>query len=271
MKYLLPLLTLTLMLTGCSSEENNSGSEKKNKVLLKLSPEKGKEYLMLYTLNVHNDTTGDETTFTIELLNKVESVKESVITISSLYQNVSMIGNLKGKNVNLKAGDTTKSIPEASLMAAPVFAFHNYTVTFEYNNQFRKVGEKIENADTIKALTNVQSKAQFIAQYPEKEIGLNETWKSDIEMKFGDQKIKDANFTVKSISESEVIVEVEAEIMGKGDKFGYEFTMTGTLTGEVTIDRKTGWQNKAKVDIEFVLDMMGNKTPMRQEISYNLR
>jgi Family of unknown function (DUF6263) len=262
-------LCLAILLTACTSDNKTEGTPKK--VLLKLDPEKGKVYPMLYSLNVHNDTTGDETTFTIELLNKIENVSNDAVSISSVYENISMVGNLKGTDVKLMAGDTLKSIPEATLMAAPVFAFHKRKVNFEYTKEFRKTNEIIENADTIKALANVQSKAQFIAQYPKKEVGVNDSWESDIELKFGEKNAKNVLFTVRSISETEIVVDLKGKIDSKGEKFGHEFSMTGDFTGEITIDKKTGWQNKCALHIQFVLSIMGNQTPMKQEITYNLR
>lgn len=265
----IPFLFLSIVLTGCSSETKSDKTE--DRVLLKLNPEKGKVYPMLYSLNVHNETAGDETNFTIELLNRVDNVTNEKISISSIYENITMVGNLKGTDVKLIAGDTLKSIPEAILMAAPVFAFHKRKVNFEYNEQFRKTNEVIENADTVKALANVQSKAQFIAQYPKKELGVNDSWESDVELKFGEEKAKNVLFTVRSISATEVVVDLKGKIDSKGEKFGHEFSMNGSFTGEITIDKKTGWQNKCALHIQFVLEIMGNKTPMKQEITYNLK
>ncbi len=266
---LISFLFLTIVLVACSSETKSDKAE--NRVLLKLNPKKGKIYRMLYSLHVHNDTTGDETNFTIELSNQIDNVTNEKISISSIYENITMVGNLKGTAVKLIAGDTLKSIPEATLMAAPVFAFHKRKVNFEYTSEFRKTNEVIENADTVKALANVQSRAQFIAQYPKEELGVNDSWESDVELKFGEEKAKNVLFTVRSISATQVVVDLKGKIDSKGEKFGHEFSMNGSFTGEITIDKKTGWQNKCALHIQFILEIMGNKTPMKQEITYNLR
>ena len=258
-------------LLSCGDSSKKESSEKAEKVLLAFNPEKGTEYNMQYSMMVHNDTTGDETKFTIDLLNTVTDNSEKGIDVTALFQNIEMKGKLKGIDVSLKAGDTASSIPEAQLVAAPVFAFQNHSVLFNFNKQFKKLGEKIVDADTIKALTGVESKAQFIAQFPNKEVGVNDTWESGIEIKIGEKKIEKAKFTVVEISETEIKLKVEGAIDGKGNKFGHEFTMKGDFTGEITVDKKTGWQNKSALHIHFILEMMGNKTPMTQEISYGLK
>jgi len=265
------LILFMAFLFSCSTNENDSTTESNKKILLKLNPKKGKIYPMLYTFNIQNDTTDEQTTFTIELSNKIENNTGETVRVSTFYENITMVGKIKNTEVKLIAGDTLKSIPEATLVAAPVFALHKRKVNFEYTPNFKKTKEIIENADTIKALSNEQSKVQFIAQYPSKKVGVSDTWVSDINLKFGEKNAEKVLFTVKSISDSEVVVDLKGKIDSKGQKFGYEFSMIGDFTGEVTIDKKTGWQNKCAVHVQFLLSIMGNQTHMKQEITYNLR
>lgn len=266
---LISIMLISILFFGCTNATDET--EKKDAILLRLNVKKDDVYKMQYTLFVHNDTTGDETKFSIDILNKIEDAKNDKIEVSSLFESISMHATLKGKEIDLTAGDTIKSDPEASLVAAPVFAFLKHNVVSSYSNTFKKLSEKIQDADTVKALVDVESKAQFIAQYPEKEIGINDSWESAISIKVGNQQIDKAVFVVKSISDKEVLLTVNGKIDGKGEKFGHEFTMKGDFTGEISVDKLTGWQNKSALHIQFVLEMMGNKTPMKQEITYSLK
>jgi len=271
MKNSIILFTLaSVSLIACSSENKLEEETSENKIMLRLKPETGKEYKMVYFLSIHNDSTGDETAFTIDVANKIQEVNAEKTVVSTFFNSINMKGKLEGVDVDVNSGDTIKN-ERIQLVAGAVFAFHKQTVTSSYDQLFRKTTEKIENADTIKALIGAENKVQFIARFPEKEIGINQSWDSELEIKAGNKKIEKATFTVKEIKENEVVLDVKGDISGKGEKFGREFEINGKFTGEIIVDRKTGWQNSAELHIEFILDMDNKKTPMKQEISYKLK
>lgn len=263
------ILPLVVLLASCGGKELDVKEtvKKDEGITLRFKPEKNKEIKLNYTVEVINDSTHDQTKFSIKLINTVDEVSKEKIKLNTTYSAITLNANIKGKDYSMDAGSPVTGLSqEAELVAAPVFVFLNKTVSFEFDDRFRKIKETIQNADSIPALKEAESKVQFILRYPENPIEKGDTWTDELEMKVGGEKIKSANFTVTEINEKFAKIKIEGQLDSKGERFGHEFKMKGEFNGEVEIDLASGWQKSVELELNFVLDILGNSTPMRQKI-----
>lgn len=268
------LLLGLITIFSCHSGENTKSKEdpKTDKVQLRFQPIKDESYQMVYTFTVKNEKTGDEPTFDIDVVCTVRENTHSKIILETEYKEIAMHGKLKGTSINLRAGDSlSTTLPEANLVAAPVFTFLHRKVESHYDSQFRKTKEIIDGNDSLQSLDGNESKVQFIARYPEKAIGINDTWSDELEIKIGNKKIEKAVFKVSSMNEKEIQLEISGNIDGESEKFGKPFQVQGSFKGTATVDIKTGWQNQAKLNLTFTLTIDGNTIPMVQVIEFKLK
>lgn len=249
---------------GCNG---GNGDFRNNGVMLRFKPQKGLRN-MTYELCVVKGSTGDETTFTIDLANDVTASNTDDIRMVTTYKAITMTGNFDGRQVVLHAGDTNVN-SQPALLAAPVFAYKGKQVKFTFDSRFNKLSEKILNPG--KDFEETESKVQFIGHYPFEAVKEGDTWESSLDIKVVNKKIEKAMFTVTKITSSEVHLSTEGALLGKGEKFGHQFTLEGEFTGEIIIDIETGWQKKVLLNMDFVLNASGNETPMKQMIKYEIK
>jgi hypothetical protein len=266
----LMILSMAFILSSCGSEEKKV-DEKKAAVLLSFNPKVGKEYKMVYTNSTTIDSVADKTFFTVEIINKIIDVKNEKVYIESYYENAKIDAVINGMEQKIDAKDTTGANHDALLVAARYFVYYHQTALFEYDKQGRKVKEEFKNADTIPSLRGIDAKIQLLGRYSPNEINVGDNWETELEIKIGEKKIDKAIFTVKEINDKEVSLDIKGFIDGKGVQFGKDFTMRGSFTGEMIVDRQTGWQNKTAFHLQYVREMAGNKMTIRQEVTYNLK
>lgn len=262
-------LTTTIVLNSCGNKEEAS-EEKRNKVQLVFNPEVGKEYNMIYTNLTTIDSMEDKTSFTVEMVNKVTDVKDGKIYIESYCKNVSLDAVINGQPVKIDARDTAGANTTGLLVGARYFVYYNQTTLFQYDKTGKKISESFKNADTVTSLQDAEARIKFLGRYTQNEVAVGDNWESELDIKVGDNKIDKAVFTVKEITDKEVVLDIKGYIDGKGNQFGKEFTMRGSFTGEMVVDRKTGWQNKTHLKLDYVREMADKKMSLKQEVSYRL-
>lgn len=271
MKYtVIMAVSATMVLASCGGEEKKEDA-KKDGVVLTFNPEAGKTYEMVYTNKTTIDSVTDNTFFTVEMVNKVADVKNEKIYIESYCKNAKLDAIVEGKPVQVDASNTSGTDNNVLLVAGRYFVYYHQTALFEYDKQGRKLSEQFKNADTIPALQEAGARIQLLGRYTTNALNVGDNWETELEIKIGDKKIDNAVFTVKEINEKEVLLDIKGYIDGKGVQYGKDFTMRGSFTGEMTVDRKTGWQNNTAFHLQYVREMEGNKMTIHQEVTYKLK
>lgn len=271
MKNVIPALA-ALVFFGCAGDqkkEQDTTAEKAAQLVFR--PDAGVSYTMVYELEVQNKTSGDRTNFMIDLVTEVKEADSEKIILLTHYKAITMNGHISGKDVQLDAATHVKDQSDASVVAAPVFAYLGKDFETTYDKEHYKIDEKQVRSANDSTVVAAESKVQFVGHYPTKKFKTGDTWKSEGPTKIGSNEVKDMQYTVTRISEAEVELSLSGIINTTGEKFGQEYKINGHVSGNMVVDRKSGWQKKTTLDIGFDLEMGDKKTPMLQKISFYLK
>jgi len=128
------------------------------------------------------------------------------------------------------------------------------TVIDKYGNVLHyDLGSLGENTDMG---NNLSSGNSYIVFSNEK-VAVGDTWEADITpMKNSDMK-SHSKYTLNKISKKTVVIGVVSTITSNTVD-GEEMKMEGTISGEITVDRKSGWTLKSEMDMETELELEQN-------------
>ncbi|MCG1037231.1 DUF6263 family protein [Polaribacter sargassicola] len=205
-------------------------------VLLRLNYKKGEVYtgkmsmnqdmgsIMSMAMNV--DLNMDITEVSGD--NFTSQMKFTKLTMNMLQGGVSM------------SFDSSKSADEldetGKMMKAQMDPMLKATIVLEGNN----LGE-VNNVSVTPSVPGVEDMAKQYSSvvYPKEAVKVGETWTMSQEQK--GMKM-DYTYTVKSISKDIVVLDVSGDVSGMG---------AGKITGEMTIDVKSGVPTKSKIDMKM--------------------
>jgi len=271
MRNLVLVLVALVFFTCASDRKKEKETTGENAVLLVFRPDAGVGYTMVYELQVLNKKTGDRTDFMIDLVTEVKAADSDRVTLLTHYNAINLNAHINGKDVHLDAADKIKEQSDASVLAAPVFAYLEKDFETVYDKAHYKIDEKQIRSATDSTVVAAESKVQFVGHYPKQKIKTGDSWKSEAPTKIGSNEVKDMQYTVTKITAAEVELSLQGVINTTGEKFGQEYKITGKVGGNMVVDRKSGWQKNTTLEAEFELEMSDKKTPMKQKISFYLK
>ena len=122
---------------------------------------------------------------------------------------------------------------------------------------------------------------QIFSIYPQKEVSMGETWTRDLTTSQNNIPMKiSSTYKVVEINEkdNEIILDVNGKIATQGEGeikqngMTIKMNMTGTQSGKITVDTKTGFikQGKLTQDMKAEMEMMGQKVPMDMKMVLNM-
>jgi hypothetical protein len=259
MKKLL-LLSSIAFLAACGTDTKESNG----KIKLELNPEKDKAVKINYSFSVNSVSNGDITNFEMQLSGTGEKNEDGTVTIELKNDNISMSGTLQGKEIKGSATGPDSVTGDAKLVAMPVFAFQGKIYRSVFTPQFDKKSEVEINMGEVGDST--ENKMQFFIHYPNHEVAVGDTWEKELSIKSGSKMSCSAKYTLKELNETTATISIDGKLYGKGESFGNEFTMDGTLTGTIIVSLATGWPTDTNINQDFTLHMGGKDLPMKYGI-----
>ncbi|MBC7863077.1 MAG: hypothetical protein IAF38_08880 [Bacteroidia bacterium] len=267
-KYFIILTGLTLLLNSCGSGKEEVKDD--GKIQLAFKPLHKSVLKTDYEFSVNSVTSGDITSFKIISTGEADTLPDGKVELELKNDSVSMTGFVGGKNVSAKAGGTDSISQDVRMVCMPVFSFLGKKFRSEYDAAFNKQIE-VQVSDSG-FVDSTENRLQFFIRYPANRVGVGESWERDILIKAGNKMNCSAKYTLKEIQGTNAIISIEGKLSGKGQSFGNEFTIDGTLTGTFTVDIATGWPTKTDLQQEFKLNLNGKEMPMKysiqNEVSY---
>lgn len=261
---------LCLFLVSCSGGEKSEGAKKDEKTKLEFSHKVGATYRSVYEFDVNNKSSGDKTKFKIELSNSIESSDNEKTVMKVKYDKITLDATIKGINISLTAGEEDTSGSEAGIVAASVFGFLNKEYKVTYDKNMNRINEELMSDDLSMGESYKEGKVQSFVYFPSAEIKVGDSWEHDIELKGSSKMTAKTTYWVEAISEKEINLTLNGSITGKGESFGQEFTISGSLTGTLAVDRETGLPLLTEIQQNFTLSIMGNEVPMEYTIRQKL-
>lgn len=254
---------LVLILSGISGTMQAQKS-----ILLTYDLEAGQQYD--YQINMDQDIvfeTGGQTMTLDQIMSfgtttKVLYSSSDSINILTTIDKIQMDQQIFGMQLKYDSDDqSTHSGMGAQMAEAMNPLIHaNYTTTIDNRGKVIQVdfGKLVGNNEIA---GNLNSANNFCI-YPEYKVKVGDSWETDIAPMEGSDSKVHAKYTIKSISESDVILDYAGQLSGNSLD-GDTVNLSGIQTGEMTVDKKTGWLIKSTIeqDIKMEMEKEGNKFP----------
>lgn len=277
-KFILPVFALTFTI-GCGNSEqanssNNNGEETNNptasseKVLLRLTPEKDDNFNCTMDMDMNID--GPMSMKMVMGMNygmKVTNVAENgdvtfenVFTKVSMDMNNPMMGEMSYNSDNVDG-------EFAQQMHQTMGGMLNKPVEMIMDN---KAGI-IKAPDLSELIDDPNQSGQFdqttqqmFVLLPEKEVTVGDSWDKEIKTdNQGTKMIMAMKYTVKEITESEVILDLEGEITSDEGSIS---EVEGDITGSLILDKANGMTKKAEMLQDFDMTVMGQQMAAKNKI-----
>ncbi|MBX7095205.1 MAG: hypothetical protein K1X56_10805 [Flavobacteriales bacterium] len=281
MKKLFSILFLAGSLAAMQSCGNGEGAAEgsSEKVLLRLQPQKGDKKVLTFTVSSKAQGMPMETNISMTTEMTASNVAENGdVEMETKYTHVSMKMNAMGREMGYdSAKDSIDMNNPESMAYLGLASLVNKSLTMTMDKYGKVVKAPDMNSlypDSLKALLgsdNSQANQMFdnmFSIYPEQEVGVGDSWDRETEMNVssGPMKMK-AKYTIEAIEKDQVVIKMEGDISGDmKDAMGGSMKMTGTMSGKMYIDRKSGWTNKADLTQDLDMKTMGMSMKMTNTI-----
>ena len=253
-----------LLLIAFSACDNASQKESDGKIKLLFQPDKNKPVQVDYSFSVHSLASNAVTNFYMLLKGRGETASDGTVTVELKNESIKMDGSIQDKPISAVAGSSDSLSGDARLVAMPVFTMLGKTYRSMYDSQMNKRSEvQVEGGNVADSTEN---KMQLLLRFPDHEVGVGDSWEKSIVIKAGNKMDCNAKYTLNEVKGDSVMISVEGKLFGKGESFGNEFTIDGTLKGTFIVDATTGWPLKTDVSQEFTLKLGGRDLPMKYDI-----
>ncbi len=193
----------------------------------------------------------------------IEKVEEDSITINTTIDAVRMEQSIFGMEILYDSEDeSTMKDPMAAEVGkamSKILGASMATIVDSKGNVHKyDLGGLADNSEMANNLTTGNSYTVF----PEGKVSVGDSWEADITpMKNSDMK-SHTKYTLMKITKKTVVIEVLSTITANNFE-DEDMKMQGEITGEMIVDRKTGWTIQSDMDMEteLELDQNGMKFP----------
>lgn len=209
--------------------------------LLRVNYKKGETYLT--KIKMKQDLSIAETTMKMDMLTKVKEVIDTTYKVEISFDKVLMEANQMGMSIKY---DSSVKEEDMSMPAKGVHSRMKPMLTMIIGMNVNTFG-KTSDMKFIKGEGNLEQVMQnnTAIEYPKEAVKVGTKW---TQSSTSNGVKMNTNYTVKSITPTTVVLNVE----GKASELA-----TGTITGNVEINRKLGIPTKTEMVLD--LETMGQK------------
>ncbi|MCW3085431.1 MAG: hypothetical protein JWP12_2797 [Bacteroidetes bacterium] len=254
-------LFLMIAFGGCNPDPKK---ENNGKIKLAFQPVKDKAVKISYSFSVNSKSSNSLTNFYMTLIGKGETAADGAVILELKNESIKMDGTIEGNKVNGAAGATDTLTGDARLVSMPVFTLYGKSYRSSYDPGLNKKWEVQTDGDKI--VDSTENKMQLLVRYADHEVGVGDSWEKNLVIKAGNKMNCIAKYTLNEVKGDSAIISVEGKLYGKGESFGNEFTIDGTLKGTFTVDVATGWPLSTNIDQHFTLKLGDRNIPMQYSI-----
>lgn len=266
-KWLTFSLLLTLVVMACSG-----GKTAGEKVELRLRPEQGKTYTVAMEVNSESKVMGmsNNTVMNMEMAMTADEVTDEQSIFSTTYDRMAMSMETPMGSMMYDSDDPEGASGMMGEMMKPAFdklLEANLTITFNEQGEviaskgmeelfsdmpgMESVGDQVNAADQFGAATAV---------FPDYAVGVGDSWEKEITNSSSVPMLMRATYTVKEITASEVQIGLLGTIAkAEGENAVAAMAqiedVTGDFTGDIVVDRATGWTKTAVITQNMQMKM----------------
>lgn len=266
-KWLTFSLLITLIVTACSG-----GKSAGEKVELRLRPEQGKAYTVAMEVNSESKVMGmsNNTVMNMDITMTADKVTDEQSIFSATYDRMAMSMETPMGSMMYDSDDPESANGMMGEMMKPAFdklLEANLTMTFNEQGEviaskgmeelfsdmpgMESMGDQVDAADQFGAATAV---------FPDYAVGVGDSWEKEITNSSTMPMLMRATYTVKEITTNEVQIGLLGTIArAEGENaiaaMAQIEDVTGDFTGDIVVDRATGWTKKAVITQNMQMKM----------------
>lgn len=273
-KWLALTVVAAFMIAACSG-----GKSASDKVELRLRPEQGKTYTVAMEVNSESKVMGmgTKTVMNMEMRMTADEVTEEQTIMSTTYDRMAMnmetpMGNMKydsddPEGASGMMGDMLKPVFDKLLEANLKITFNELGEVvsssgmeglFEGMAGMESMGDQMNAADQMGAASAV---------FADKPVGEGDSWEKDIVNTTNAPMVMKATYTVEEISADEVTLKLTGDITTyEGEDAGAAAAqineVTGDFSGNLVVERATGWTKSANLTQNMQMKMTQQGMPL---------
>jgi len=260
MKNFFILLIASALLLSCGDGSTKKMSDKPKsaeKVLLRLKYDKGAKMILSFDM----DTSAEQGVSVMEQIGLELAVVDITAGDNPVYKFDGQVAYMKMDSRMMGQHDHYDSSKKVENMTSGELEWHR-----EFEGLIRKPlsfsldsqGQIVKSFEYSEAVYGAMDQPvelnNYQIQFPEKEVGIDDTWKSEYKNPLTGGTVKNT-YTLADITAETVVVKVESLIPGVKGVMG-----ENTMKGEYTLDRKTGMLKEGVME--------GNMNQMNAKIKY---
>ncbi|HJN06543.1 MAG TPA: DUF6263 family protein [Bacteroidales bacterium] len=238
-----------------------SGVFAQKSVELQYNLNKGDKYLFItdidmdMTFDARGTTTTMNSVMGIQMTSLINNIDGKEITQEITIDRIKMNQQIFGMELNYDSGDSSTF---TSGMGAQIGEQMNkiigatVMIIMDNHGNYKEVdfGSITDNSDLIDNFGSGNS----YAVYPEKKVKVGDSWETDIKpLEKSEMKVH-VVYTLLKMTRKQAVIGVEGVLSGN-EVEGQEINLSGTTTGEMIVDRKTGMLIQSTIDTEIALDL----------------
>ncbi len=197
----------------------------------------------------------------------IEKVEKDSITIKITIDAIRMEQSIFGMEILYDSEDeSTMENPMAAevgkVMSKVIGA--NIAAIIDEKGNVKKYD--LSNLGDNSQMANNLTTGNSYTVFPEGKVSVDDSWEADITpLKNSDMK-SHTKYTLKKITKKTVTIEILSTITANNID-GEDLKMEGEITGEMIVDRKTGWTIQSDMDMETELELEQNEMKFPATIS----
>lgn len=273
-KWLALTIVAALFITACSG-----GKSASDKVELRLRPEQGKTYAVAMEVNSESKVMGmtTNTVMNMEMSMTADEVSDEQSIMSTTYDRMAMNMETPMGSMQYDSDDTSGASGMMGEMMKPVF---DKLMDVNLTMTFNKFGEVVESAgmeglfEGMAGMENMGDQMNAADQmgaatavFPEDAVGVGDSWEKEIVNTANAPMVMKATYTVEEITDSEVKLKLMGDIATyEGEDAGAAAAqideVTGDFTGDLVVERATGWTKSANLTQNMQMKMTQQGMPL---------
>jgi len=241
------------------------------KVLLKYNVKQGEKFISHQTANQDMDMEAQGQTIsmnqviTTDIATVISAVTSKEIKVTNTVEKLAMKQTMFGQVLNYDSSDPAtfasgrgKQIGDAlrNIIKKP------YGITMDHFGNISSYDLSALLKGNNKIAGNIKSGNNYVV-FPDHKVRVGDSWEADIKpMKTDNMKIH-LKYTLKKLSGKKATIGIEGTITASKAE-GQTINLSGTQSGEVVVDTKTGWTISTHLtqDIKMKVEKNGMEIPM---------
>jgi len=193
------------------------------------------------------------------MTNDVDSVKDGLITQRTTFNRIVMDQQIFGMEIKYDSDDsTTFNSPMGTEFADQMNKLINASVTSVMDDRGQVKDMDLSALGTAGEMPSSVTTGNNYAVYPDHKVKVGESWESELETQETTKMAVKMVYTLKKATRKEALLDMKGDLSANLDNPDASGNLAGTITGTMTVDRKTGMVKESSIQMDMTMDVEQN-------------